>query len=248
MNQPQQTITPDPQPGVLAGDKGISTGEVKTIVNTAGGSLAEAIAGFVVAVLGIVGLSGRVPGYDLLPIAAITLGVALLLQGVAMITDYFSLFKILGEDMPYRMELGGGMSVAILAGLSGIILGILALSGVAPWDLIAVATIVLGTGLLLSIGALARLNALNLEARNRYSPSISLRQRVAHEATTAANGVQALAGLAAIPLGIIALTGIRPEVLILVAMLVMGIAIMLSGATVSFDRTSQSSRASSLRK
>jgi len=234
MNQPTQAVIHDPQPDALAGDNKTAMGAAKTTVKTVGGPVMEMIGGVVVVVLAVMGLVGATPGY-LLPIIAITVGVALLLQDAAMVTDYFTLFETLGKSMPYRLELGGGMSIAILAGLAGIILGILAFYRIVPGILTPVAAIVFGTGLLLGIGAVARLNSLKREAWNRESPSTSLRQRVAHEAMIAASATQALVGLAAITLGIIALTGIQPEVLTLIAMLVMGAGILLSGAAAGFE-------------
>jgi hypothetical protein len=77
---------------------------------------------------------------------------------------------------------------------------------------------------------MARLNSLFVE---HHLPGNEVARRVAGEMVSAANGAQALIGLAAIVLGIIGLVGLYPLTLSLVAFLCLGASVLLSGAAVS---------------
>jgi hypothetical protein len=93
-----------------------------------------------------------------------------------------------------------------------------------------VSAIVFGGVLLLACGAMARLNSLVVE---RYVAGNDVARRVVGDVVSAANGAQALVGLAGIVLGIIALVGIHPRPLTLVAFLCLGASVLLSGTAVS---------------
>ena len=104
----------------------------------------------------------------------------------------------------------GGVAVELLAAVSAVVLAIIGLGGLFPVDLAGVAAIAAGTALLfegLSVGA-------QLHPR---SPVIATREPITGEV-----GVEAIAGLAAIALGIIALAGAATFVLLPVAAIVLG--------------------------
>jgi hypothetical protein len=197
----------------------------------AGGSVAEAIGGIATVVLAIVGLAGAIPVY-MAAIGAIVLGAALLLEGFAVAARFSALLAETAGMRLSNRQLGGGMSAEFLGGAAGIMLGILSLIGVVPGVLLSVAAIVFGGVLLLGIGASSRLNALVID-RTWTGQERELSRRMAGEMVAASNGAQALVGLAGIILGILALVGIYPITLVLVAYLCAGAAVVLSGAALS---------------
>jgi hypothetical protein len=194
----------------------------------AGGSLTEAVCGAATVILAIIALAGAAPRY-FAPVAAIVFGVALIAHGGAVAARMRELFyeEAAPSERTARVELGGGMGAELIGGVAGVVLGILALIGIAPSALIGVAVLVFGGALLLGSGETAELGAFGESA---------VHQRLAHaayEASKAAAGVQALAGAGAIVLGILALVGLAPMELALVALLVLGSAVVLSGSAVS---------------
>jgi hypothetical protein len=222
INQPG-SITAPPTPVERVREEETSA-EVLT-----GGSLAEAVCGIAAIVLAIVGLAGMYPIY-LGSIAAIVVGVGLVLEGGA-IGSRFS--RLLGEIIGPRFsiaELGGGMTAEFLSGATGIVLGILALLGIVSVPLLSVAAIVFGGALLLGAGATASLNCLIVE--HHYHAHEAAR-RVAGAMVSGATGAQVLVGLAAVVLGIVALTGLYPLTLSLVAFLAVGGAVTISGLALS---------------
>jgi hypothetical protein len=197
-----------------------------------GGSMVEAIGGIATIVLAIVGLAGIFPVY-LAGVAAIVLGAALLLQGAAVAARFSELLTETAGTRLTNRQLGGGMTAEFLGGAAGIVLGILALLYVFPGVLLAVATIVFGGVMLLGIGASSRLNALVID-RTWEGPEREVSRRVAGEMVSASNAAQALVGLAAIVLGILALVGIPYSlILVLVGLLCLGASVTLSGAALS---------------
>ncbi len=194
----------------------------------AGGSTGEAIGGLATAVLAIVGLAHVFSAY-LAGVAALVLGAALLMHGAALFGRFFNLVNQASGNRPWRVELGGGTSAEFLAGSAGIVLGILALLGIVPDVLLAVAVIVFGAGLMLGSGTSARLNA--LEAERCYADNEGAR-RMAGELAAATSGAQVLVGLAAVILGIIGLAGVHTLVLALVAFLILGVSVALNGSAV----------------
>ncbi len=176
-------------------------------------------------VLAILGLTGIEQGY-MLPIAALAIGAALLIEGGVMITRYADMTA----ELPHHgsMEFGGGVTAEFLGGCAGIVLGVLALVGVVPQVLVSVAVLVFGSALLLGSGATSRLR--NFDFASTQHP---MAHELAREATLAASGAQALVGLSAVVLGILALTHIAPVTLTLVALLIVGASIVLTGSAVS---------------
>ncbi|MFT3764815.1 MAG: hypothetical protein QM820_04760 [Minicystis sp.] len=106
-------------------------------------------------------------------------------------------------------------------------LGILGLIGLATAVLIPIAVIVFGAVLLLGSGTTANLGTLGAPVRYQRLAD------AARQASVATAGVQALAGAGAVVLGILALVGYSPMTLALVGLLVLGSAVLLSGAAVT---------------
>jgi hypothetical protein len=193
-----------------------------------GGSVIQAVGGVATVVLAIVGLAGVVPVY-LAAIAAIVLGATLLLQGMAIAARFSSLLAETAGTRWTNPPMGGGMTAEFLGGAAGIVLGILALLGLYPAVLLGVAAIVFGGVLLLGIGAASRLNTLVIN-RSWAGAEWEASRRVAGEMVSASNAAQALVGLAGVILGILALVGLYPFTLVLVAFLCLGCSVVLSGA------------------
>jgi hypothetical protein len=119
-----------------------------------------------------------------------------------------------------------------LVGVGGIVLGVLALLGVHPAMLTAVAVIAFGGALAISSSAVwqlltSRSMAMQFQAR---SPVLRL---MASEVAAGSAVVQAMGGLAVIVLGILAVSGTFTVPLTLIAILVSGAAILLTGGTLS---------------
>jgi len=215
--------------------RGVATGayasrheDRKTLKFLTAGSSGEAVAGAAAVVLAILGLVGVLPLY-MVSIAAICIGAAMFQEGTAIASQFKELEEhINGSDEKTKVALGGGMGFQVLGGIAGIVLGILALVGVAPGVLISVAAIAMGGALLLGAGATERLDRLQTQWSVRHH-----RPQWMHDSILGASGLQVLAGLGAVTLGIIALSGVAPMVLDLVAMLTIGGSVLLAGSAIA---------------
>jgi len=192
------------------------------------GTTAEIIGGAAVIVLTILGLANIAPNL-MLAVATIAIGIAMLFEGGSIAAEYSQLVTRTADNTFQTVELGSGMTAEMIAGIAGIVLGILALLGLVPLILSAAAVIVYGVALTLSSGMTMRLNDLKLEESTETHQRA---QKLAHEAVTAAVGTQVLIGLTVGVLGILALVGMAPTVLVLVALLAIGTSLLLSGGAV----------------
>jgi hypothetical protein len=190
------------------------------------GSSSAAIGGGAAVVLAILGLAGIAQAY-MLPIATLAIGATLILEGGVLMARYADLVAELPGERG-GMGFGGGVTAEFLGGCAGVVLGVLALVGVAPHVLLSIAALVFGAALLFGSGATARLR--NIVSSGTEHP---MAHELAREATLAASGAQALVGLAAVVLGILALCHIEALGLTLVAMLIVGGSILLSGSAVA---------------
>jgi hypothetical protein len=188
---------------------------------TATGSGAEAVAGGGALVLAILALAGMLP-MILASIAVIAAGAAFLFQGAAVAARHRRLALEAGGG---DVEIEAGMSGEILGGLAGITLGILALIGIATIPLLAISAIVFGGTLLFASPAVYRASRAEHEA-----PILDV---IVRETAAGAAGAQALVGIGAITLGILALVGLVPQTLVLVAVLSVGGAALLSGGALT---------------
>jgi hypothetical protein len=198
------------------------------------GGFADAVGGIVTIVLAILGLANIAPE-TIIPIATIVFGVALLIQGGTLLSEYARLIFPSGAPSSSTGQFGGGSLAAVfLAGAGGIVLGILALLGINPTVLTSAAIIAFGAALMLSSNSVWNLYHLRRESLSAQQHSTASGSEVlANEMAIGSAGMQALAGLAAIVLGILALAGNNPAVLALVALLALGATLILTGSTLS---------------
>ena len=121
------------------------------------GGLVDAIGGAATIILAIVALSG-VSQSLLGAIATVVFGVALLILGGTMLTEFTKLMAPPGAaGTAEEFVGGGGLSALFLVGAAGIVLGVLALVGISAQTLTAAAVIAFGGALLLSSNSVWRL-------------------------------------------------------------------------------------------
>lgn len=195
----------------------------KTLEFVSGGASIEAIAGIGTIVLAILGLAGVIPTY-MVAIATIVAGAGLLFGGGSIASQMSYLHAHSASDAKYA-KLRGGMSAEFVAGLGAIVLGILALIGIAPVTLLPVAAITFGGGLLIGAGATERLNEFPA-----FAGEHSREEAWSREVASTAVGAQVMVGLAALALGILGLIGTSWMTLTLVALLCVGGSTFLSGS------------------
>ncbi len=176
-----------------------------------GGFSAEAVAGAGAVVLAILALCGVLPRI-LTAIGVIALGAAFLCQGAAVAYNSFRAGVT---------QVASGTNAETIAGVAAIVLGILALVGIAPLSLIAISAIVFGGGLLFGTRA-----GYGMAAQNGSAGQFAT-------TPTGASGSQTLLGIGAATLGILAIVGIIPAVLEQVAVLCVGAGALLSGGAIT---------------
>jgi hypothetical protein len=196
------------------------------------GGLADAIGGIATVVLAILALAG-VHREIILPIAVIVFGAALLVQGGTMLSEYAGIIFPAGSTGASSEQFGvGSLSSLFLVGVAGIVLGILALLGISPEILTAIAVIAYGSALMLTSNAVRHLYMLQSSANRSGVPRAGT-ELLAGEMASGSAGVQMLAGLASLVLGILAVLGINHDVLTLAALIVLGATVILTGSTLS---------------
>jgi hypothetical protein len=193
-----------------------------------GAASIEGLLGIATIVLAILGLANILRGF-LTPVAVIVFGVALLMQGSALATRLSHLIFSAERGRFDASHIGGGVTVQLLSGLAGIVLGILALIGIYPVTLMSAAILTFGGSLLLGSGAAARLNSLAFTEVTENS----MARAVAFEGFSAAAGLQMLIGVGVIVLGVLALVHIHVWTLNLVALLGLGFSGVLAGTAVT---------------
>lgn len=194
----------------------------------------ELVAGLAVVVLTILGLAEVSPTF-LVAIATIVFGVGLLLYGSTALSQ---LNAVLARCSAPEGGLGGisaGWSTVLLAGVAGIVLGILALLGLSSTQLVAIAVIGFGASLLISCNSGMRMRILAATPTNA-DPTLA---RIVGDMATDTTGLQTMAGLAAIVLGILAWSSFAPTKLVLIALLELGCFSSLTSAVIggTFART-----------
>jgi len=184
---------------------------VETII---GGSIGGGVIAIAGAVLAIIGLAGVEPRW-LLAAATIAVGVSFLIEGSTIASRLSDLLHEHTEGRVQMAELGTGTTSETVAGIAGITLGILGALNVIPSVLLPVAAIVYGAGALFGSGT--NVSITQLLAMHKEESATA--HQIMRQAVYATTGLQVLVGLGAITLGIIALAGIYPFILTLVAML-----------------------------
>jgi hypothetical protein len=187
------------------------------------GLLTEGAAGIAVIVLAIIALAGT-SAVALASIATIVIGVGLMVQAFNSAAENA---KVMIPGTVATPDLGGEMMVDCLCGVTGIVLGILALVGINAGHLVPSALIVFGGALLLSGAIGMRPKALPMAA-----PGVEARV-LAYQGSAAASGMEILIGIAAIVLGILSLIFMSSWVLVLVGFIAVGAALLLVSATFS---------------
>ncbi|HZS83248.1 MAG TPA: hypothetical protein VFA50_10255 [Stellaceae bacterium] len=190
--------------------------------------MTEVVAAIAIIVLAILGLANVAPG-QMIAIATIIVGAALLLQGANTAGEYSRLLLTSPRGSGVgAAEFGGGVTIEFLAGGVGIVLGILSLLATDVLRLAPAALIVFGGALILSGGITARMATMASEPA-AADPAV---QAVFQQASAAAGGAQVLIGLAAMILGILAYVPINAGILLLVGLLAVGAALLMTSATV----------------
>ncbi len=193
------------------------------------GGLLDAVGGLAAAVLAILGLTGFDP-VGMAAIATIVFGAALLIQGGTILSEYSQVIFPTGMTSVSIDRLGGeGLSAMFLVGAAGIVLGVLALLGIGSVALPAIATIAFGSALLLSSSSVRQLYVV----RSQILAPRSRNELLAGQMASGSAGIQLLAGLAAIVLGILAVAGGAPTGLTLVSLLLLGVVVLMTGSTLS---------------
>lgn len=196
------------------------------------GGFVDALGGVATVVLAIIGLSGAYPAL-MLGIVTIIFGAALLIEGGTMLSEYAHFMFPAGVATESTEQSGlSGLSVLFLVGVAGIVLGVLALVGINPSILTAAAVIAFGTALVMSSTSMMKLHQLKTVSERAVARTGM--EFLAGEVASGASGVQAIAGLTAIILGIIAVVGHASNALSLVALLILGAALILTGTTLSY--------------
>ena len=197
------------------------------------GGLMDAIGGIATAVLAIIGLAGWRPEL-LAGVATIVFGAALLIQGGTLLSEYSQVFTPAGAMQTAADAFSGdGLAVMFPVGIAGMVLGILALLGVASFALTSISVIAFGAALMLSAQSVRRLYLMQAELRRASVGRSSVREFLAGEMASGSAGIQFLTGLAAVVLGIIAVAGAHNEMLTLVSLLIVGLTNIISGSTLS---------------
>jgi hypothetical protein len=185
------------------------------------GLVSEGAAGIAVIVLAVIALAG-VSTTILTSIVTIVIGVGLMVQAFNSAAETSA-----GAAAATPRELGGEVMVDFLTGITGIILGVLALIGINGPHLVPAALIVFGGALLLS-GALAmRPRSAAIAATGGQM------QMVSYQGSAAAGGMEVMIGIAAIVLGILSLILMTSWVLVLVGFIAVGAALLMVSATLS---------------
>jgi hypothetical protein len=124
------------------------------------------------------------------------------------------------EDVRRKAAVGGS-AIEALAGVAAVVLSIIALSGMLAVPLASIAVIAAGAALLFEAGAVA-----SEERHASEGERVLVRGGV---------GADAIAGLAAIVLGVLGLIGLEPLLLLPVAAIVLGAGLLLSAGTTAVE-------------
>jgi hypothetical protein len=139
-----------------------------------------------------------------------------------------------GATEPVEEFSGGELSVVFLVGTAGIVLGLLALLGIYAVKLTSIAIIAFGSALVFgsnSVWSVHRMKQATFRASGQRALAGS--EILAIEIAAGSAGLQCVAGLAGVVLGILAMTGTIPVTLSLIGLLVIGATILMTGSTLS---------------
>lgn len=194
-----------------------------------GGSMSEGIAGLAAMVVAIAGLATLNSPNPLVSIAVILVGGALFFEGGAVASRFSTLLSETTNGRLQSAEFGSGMTAELLGGMVTAALGILSLLRVSTLELNSVAAIVAGGSIFLGSMLTSRLHHLGI-ARSGESQEA---RDLAHSAVSSAANIQVFIGFGAGVLGLLGLLNIATHTLTLVAMLSLGVAVLVSGGSLS---------------
>ncbi|MDE2474705.1 MAG: hypothetical protein KGO48_06635 [Alphaproteobacteria bacterium] len=183
----------------------ITYNERDTLRIETGGSIAEAVGGIAVSVLAIISLAETTPSLVLIPIAVIVLGIALLAEGSTIAAEFSRFMGATVDASPAGNMQTGGITLEFLAGIGLVVLGILSLIGIATETLVAVSVIAAGAAMVLRSGMLLEMSDLHFQ----MSGLSDGQRRLARSSASGVVSVQVLCGIAAVVLGILALTTVH---------------------------------------
>jgi hypothetical protein len=175
-------------------------------------------------VLSIVGMAGVFPMY-LAAISIMALGAVLLFQGATVAWHFSDLLHQAGASKAGVAEVGGGITTDFIAGMAGIVLGVLGLIGIASMTLLAAAVVTFSATLLMTSGESAWLHSFEAKDDERM-------RQLMYFMTSAAAGAQVLVGLSGLVLGILALVGIAPMLMVLVGAMTIGASVVLRSSAI----------------
>ena len=211
----------------------MSVSESLSRESAAYGGFADAIGGVATIVLAIIGLAGIRPDM-MVGVATIVFSAALLIEGGAILSEYARIIYPAGGQTASVEHIGGsGLSAHFLVGAAGIVLGVLALLGIASGVLTSVALIAFGAAMVLSSNSVWQLHQLKRRMLPAEGRSMSGSEILANEMASESAGALTLAGLAAIVLGVLAVAGMNSTVLTLAALIVIGATLVLTGSSLS---------------
>lgn len=193
------------------------------------GLLTEGAAGIATIVLGVIALAGVNAGV-LGSIVTIIIGVGLIVQAFNAAAENSRELSASGTAAAVvgrGAELGGEVMIDVAAGVTGVILGILALVGVNAPHLVPAALIVFGGALILS-GAVAAQGRTAMTTTASGAPL-----QVSYQGSAAMAGLEILVGFAAVILGILSLIFEASWVLTLIGFIAVGAAMLMVSATFS---------------
>lgn len=200
----------------MRAEKIVATGTGSEVIGAAGG-----IALSIVALCGIV-------APILAAVALIVLGVSIFIESAAIATNARLITAEAADSRPEELGFLGGLSLAAIGGVGVAVLGILALLGIVPNTLLAVGVIALG-----ATGALASSEKELIGHFPTFQTSMPRPMPVRFALRDAPAGLELLGAVATVVLGILALVGINPAVMILTGLLVMSSAMFLSSAALT---------------
>lgn len=190
------------------------------------GPMTEGAAGIAVIGLTILGLAAISSGV-LTAVAAIVIGVGLLIESANTGIEYSKVMArgVQGAAVE-TAELGADVTVELLGGITGIVLGVLTLlSAGTAMALLPAALIVFGGALLLAGFSATTIQSVRGIESATGAPMITMQSELAP-----ARGLQVLIGVAAIVLGILAFVVASGPTLLMVGFLIVGAALLATSA------------------